>query len=504
MKNYDWIIVGTGAANLVSDALIDAGFKIAICEKAKFGGTCLTHGCIPSKILSTCAASYLDMINADHCSICLDKEAIKIDFQDLKRRLFNKIDESLGIADEYRDAGADVYPGCAEFLGPHEICINYGDGRSAETISGDRILVATGAKTRIPEIEGLTEASYLCPENFFDRDYPDPYPRSIAILGSGVTACEFASIFNAFGSEVYLINRRPGLLRHLDREICSSLEDQFNERGIQILSLGMPQKIESVDGLKRLHFDDGSTLEVEAIFVATGVVANADELHLDRAGIDRDQHGYIRTNEALETSQPHIFALGDINGRMQLRHKANREAEILIHNLLENPQAPKRMDYSCIPSVVFTYPEVASVGLSEEEAIKAYGSEAVICARFDYSETAKGYAMGISAERASQAFVKVVCLKENRKILGMHAIGAQASLLMQTYAYLMQAAVHPIAIIDPELGASAAVQEVRSQKPNSPEYQLDYMEIFDELLCAHPSLFEVAAWVSLGFEDEAE
>lgn len=509
MREFDLFVIGTGAANLVSDAAIDAGLRVGICEKYKFGGTCLTRGCIPTKILATAAEKLISLRSYEKLGISLPSDQIRLDQGKMKDRVFAKIDESLEIAEEYRDAGATVYEGTARFVSDEEVEILLHTGKK-ERVRAERILVATGAKTRLPDLPGLHEVGFLCSENFFAEAYPFPFPSSVVILGGGYIGCEFASIFAAFGSAVTIVQSAPRLLRIMDEELSAALEAEMTERGIRIYKNARAEALREEQGMKCLSFCQGEErheILAEEIFIATGVEPNSAELGLENTSLLLDARGYIRTNEAMETSLPHIYCLGDANGKIQLRHKANREAEILAYNLFSEEVkegAPlKRMDYTCIPQVVFSVPEVASVGLTERDARAKYGDAAVLSGRFPYASTAKGYALGYGEESVDRAFVKLVTEKKSGKILGVHIIGAQASLLMQYYSYLMNLSPHEIPATDPELRASEALLAARTL-PLSPSPDPGQLHCMDELVTAHPSLAEVAAWANGALEEAAE
>ncbi len=528
MKHYDLVVIGTGAANIISDAAIDAGLKVAICEKGKFGGTCLTRGCIPTKVLATVSEKKCELEHLSRIGIDFDSENIRLDQKLVKDRVFNKINESNEIADEYREAGADVYEAEASFVSDKIIRINPIDGSKSFEISGDKIVIASGARTMKLDLKGLESCSYLCSETFFSDKYPLPFPKSIIILGGGYIACEFASIFNAFGTEVTLIQRSEHILSKADEDISLALERAFLKRGInlftstELLEAGFcdesnDESSESKSRSKSKYVEfkqHGKVRRVRAeeIFLATGVMSNADTLTLENTGIEIDKRGYIKCNEALETSVDGVYCLGDANGRVQLRHKANKEAEILANNLLSSASY-LRMDYSLIPAAVFTYPEIAYVGLSEKEAREIYGDR-VLTTIMSYSAVAKGYALGITDENetAPACFIKLIVDKENHRIIGVHIIGPAASILIHQYSYLMNLATHEIAEIndikpsDKLKNARILDKEKLTIDKSLLNSDLDTTDTMDSLVCAHPSLSELAAWAPslITYEDDED
>lgn len=506
MKHYDMIIIGSGAANIVSDAAIDAGLKIAICERGKFGGTCLTRGCIPTKVLATVANKINDLKHLAKIGINIDLESLEINQTLIKERVFNKIDESLEIADEYRDCGVDVYEGEARFRSNKELVVKPNDAGDEILITADKILIATGARTKKLDIKGLDEVGYMSSESFFSQEYPLPFPKSITILGGGYIACEFASIFNAFGSEVNLIQRSDRILSSADKDISLSLMKSFESRGINVCTSTELLEVKRNGDSKEVVFKyEGleKSLLAEEIFLAMGVESNADSLYLEKTDILCDERNYIVTNEGLETSVSGVYCLGDANGRVQLRHKANKEAEILCHNLFSTKEY-KRMDYSLIPSAVFTYPEIASVGMTYENACKEFGVENIVTTKMYYKDIAKGYALGYENEARNEnngdEFIKIVVEKNSHKILGVHIIGEEAAVLLHPYSYMMNLAQHEIAELN-TVKASAELKEARKNML-SKEYILDKTDTVDELVTAHPSLAELATWVVSNLEYE--
>lgn len=504
MKHYDLLVIGAGAGNIVSHAALDAGLSVAICEKYKFGGTCLTRGCIPTKILASVAEKRISLDKFKGIGLNLDLDSVSINQDLVKQRVFSKIDLSKNIPDGLRNSGADVYEGCAHFISDTCVELIYNDGSSPLKLSADKILVATGAKTRIPDIEGLDQIGFLSSESFFADAYPQPFPQSLIILGGGYIGCEFASIFAAFGTKVTIIQSAPRLLRVMDEELSNELTHQFKERGIEIYTGSRAKRAYLRDNKKILVFNkNGTEYEIAAdeLFVAPGVVPNTDELGLENTSLELDSRGYIKTNEAMETSVPHIYCIGDANGQIQLRHTANREARILSHNLFntsvqKGTKLYERMDYSLIPSVVFSTPEIASVGLTQAEAEEQLGKELVGIRKLPYHETAKGFALGYNKGEDNRAFVKLVVNKETEKILGVHILGDQASLLMQSYSYLLNLEPHEVAHLNTHLPASKGLEKARKEQPLSPRMKSDYAPTMQKLVTAHPSLAEVAAWAA--------
>ena len=243
----------------------------------------------------------------------------------------------------------------------------------------------------------------------------DTLPRSIAIIGGGYIAAEYGHFFSAMGSTVTIVGRNPQLLPDEEPEV-SALAKRELQRYMRILTnheVVNTEKGSMTKKLEALNRTDGSKVEVaaEEILVATGRASNTDVLHPERGGINTDENGWIIVNEYLETSQPNVWALGDANGKYQFKHKANYEALITYYNAVLGRKV--KVDYHAVPHAIFTYPEVASVGLTEAAAIARYGKDRILIGSQRYQDTAKGEAMEVKDD-----FVKVIIEKGTLKILG--------------------------------------------------------------------------------------
>ena len=507
METYDLIVVGSGAASIVVDAALRRGLRIAFIERAAFGGTCLNRGCIPTKILATAATAAQRSRDAERLS--LKGEPAQMDWTGLKSRLTGYV-EALrhDFVRHYQEHGVTLLHGEAVFVAEKTLRVHCCDSsinsEGAERIlCGETIILATGAETRVPE--AFIDLDYLNSERFFGGAYPGRPAASIAIVGGGSIGCEYAHIYAAAGTKVTLIQHNVRLLPKADAEISEQLLRNFQARGMRVLlNQDIRTCVQEKTGfaLRLQNRASGETTELrtDGIFLASGVRPCTDGLGLEKAGVLLDPRGFIRVNECMETSVPGIYALGDVTGPPMLRHKANYEAEILAENLygiapdggeLPNGRIWRRAFYGATPQVTYSEPEVAQLGLSEAEALER--GYAIRLGRRRYSEQAKGYAMGYRKGDVDDGLVKVVTEAGSGRILGVHIIGAEASLLMQGYAYLMNASPHEIPVRDPELGASAACAAARTAKPELP-VAASIQNILTSMT-AHPALSETAAWV---------
>jgi dihydrolipoamide dehydrogenase len=319
----------------------------------------------------------------------------------------------------------DYYPKKVEFIAPYTLKV--GD----EEISANMIFLCTGSKPIIPKIKGLEKAGYLTSDTLLNIS---DLPESIAIIGGGYIAAEFGHFLASMGSKVTIIGRNRMFLPSEEPEI-SILAKKVLEKNMTIITGHEVQEVTSSKEKKKLtaiNLENGKKKIVSSdeILVAAGRGSNAGILNPNLAGINTDENGWIITNEFLETSQPGIWALGDANGKYLFKHVANFESMIVYYNAVLNRQVP--MNYNAIPHAVFTYPEIAGIGIKENESIRRYGKEDVLIGIQRYEDTAKGEAMA-----AKDYFVKVIVEKNSRKILGAHIIGPYASILIQEIINIM-------------------------------------------------------------------
>lgn len=503
IKEYDIIIVGTGAGNIVLEHAMEAGLKAAQVEKGKFGGTCLTRGCIPTKVMVTATEMLREFKEADKIGVKADN--IHLDWKVLSERVWNKIDESKGLEKFYlRQKNLDVYRGVASFIDNKTMEVELSEG-TKQLISADKIILNVGGRTRIPEVDGLEEAGYVTSETFFGEKYPkEPY-RSLGVIGGGPIGTEFASTFSALGTEVKIIQRNVRLVPKEDEEISAAVLEHMKHNGIEVFLNKAMKSVRVENGKKIITIADKTTqklteVAVDEILIASGVVSNGDLLNFENTDIKVDKNGWIMTNEFLETSVEGIWAVGDINGRQQFRHKANYEADIVSHNLFvaQSEEEFRWAEYNLVPAVTFCYPEVAHIGLTEKEAVER-GYEIQVGVN-NYYDTAKGYALGYEPGDALKAFFKVIIDKNNGRILGAHGIGKDASIMIQPYLNLMNAGRHSLEPINEEIG-SERTKRLRREglkrklKPHS-------FDTVRETMVPHPTLAEIPIWTKYYMKDK--
>ena len=428
MKEYDIIAIGSGSSMNILPAFLDSDpkFRAAVIDKDDPGGICLTRGCIPTKMLVYPAELVRIIQEAEAFGI--EAPIRKIDFPKVMDRMRSHIKPQIeGIRKGLgHSENIDYYPMAAEFIAPYTLKVG------KETITSKFILLCLGSEVQIPPIPGLDKVKYHTSDSILEIK---KLPQSLIIIGGGYIAAEYGHFFSAMGSKVTIIGRNPQFLPKEEPEV-SALALKAMSRHMTILTNQEVIEVQAgLTGAKKVMAKDratGKTLAIsgDEILVAVGRVPNTGILHPERSGIELDSKGWVKVNEFMETTQQGIWAFGDANGKFLFKHVANQESIVAYYNAVLKKQMP--MDYHAVPHAVFCYPEVAGVGMTQAEAVKAFGAENILIGYHKYEDTAKGMAMG-----AEGYFVKVIVEAKNRKILGAHIIGPQASVLIQEIINLM-------------------------------------------------------------------
>ncbi len=412
--SYDLVIVGAGSGNMLPAGQF-AGWRMAIVEADRFGGTCLNRGCIPSKMLVYTADVAQTVRHADCFGI--GAEWGEADWPAIRDRIFGRIDPLHDRAIAHRrTSGIDVFSGEARFAGPKILRVG------EDELSADRFVLATGSRPRIPPVPGLAGVPYLTSDTVMRLD---TLPRSMVVLGGGSIAAEMSHVFGSLGTAVTIIERGSNLLSRHDADIRARFTEHYRDRFDLRLNSAVARVSPAGTGV-RLDLGTSSgaqRVEAEALLVATGRRPNSDVLDVAAAGIDVDTHGHVRTDDTCQTRVPGIWALGDLANHFQLKHMANAEAQIVWHNIA-HPDQPRKAVFPVVPAAVFADPQVASAGATEQD-LQAQGRRYVAAARA-YRDTAYGWALQDTA-----SFAKVLADPDTRLLLGAHIIGPQASILIQ-------------------------------------------------------------------------
>ena len=413
--HYDLIITGAGSGNSIPTPEFD-DWSIAIIEEAKFGGTCMNAGCIPTKMFVLAADAAHSAATSSRLGV--DTSFNGADWSAITERIFtNRIDLIASGGEDYRrgngSPNVDVYDRHASFVAPKTL--RTGQGEQERTISGETIIIAAGSRPTIPDW-----ATDLPVHTSDDIMRLNKQPESLTIVGGGFIAVEFAHIFQSLGTKVTLVNRSP-LLRKLDADIV----EPFNRIAQDTYDVRTGCTVESArgdDSEIELTLSDGSTITSEKVLIAMGRVPNGDRLNLKAAGIEADGARVIVDSYG-RTSAEGVWALGDISSPYQLKHVANAETRAVRHNIL-HPEDMVPMPHDNVPFAVFGHPQIATVGLTEQQARKA-GFDVTTKVQH-YGDVAYGWAL-----EDTTGLVKLIADRSTGKLLGAHYMGPQASTLIQ-------------------------------------------------------------------------
>ncbi len=416
MKEYDVVVIGSGAGAIIVEQALSHGLKTAMVDKGPLGGTCLNVGCIPSKLLIFPADRVVEIQEAEKLGIRTEIKGIN--FPSIMKRMRGIVGKS---QDHIREGikfieELDFYEDEGSFIEDYTLEVG------KEKIKGKKIFLVSGARPLIPSIKGIEDSDYLTNESVLELTQK---PSSLIIVGGGYIAAEFGHFFAAMGTKVTILQRAERLVRSEEPEISELLKKEMGKR-MEIFTHTEATEIAKEEKRYRVITKDKKTgkkkqFSAERLLVAAGRKSNADLLKVENTSVEVDQRGYIKVNDFFETSKENIWAFGDAIGKKMFRHSANREADVVWHNSIHGDR--NKVDYDKVPHAVFSYPQIASVGLREEEARKSFD---VLVGRAKYSEVAKGEAM-----MDDESFAKIIIEKKSGRLLGFHIIGPFAPILIQ-------------------------------------------------------------------------
>ena len=431
-KRFDvnMVVIGAGSAGLVTAYIAAASkAKVILVEKHRMGGDCLNTGCVPSKALIRSAriASYME--RAESFGLRVDNPGV--DFPKVMQRVRDVIKtiEPHDSVERYTKLGVDCVQGTAVIDSPYSVSVN------GQTISTRSIVIATGGEPFIPPIPGLDNMAHWTSDTIWDMS---ALPERLLILGGGPIGCEMAQAFQRLGSTVTLVEMESRLLIREDPEVSEAVAAQFTEDRIKVLTKHTATRFEA-RGKQRLAYcsaageasDNDIEIEFDEVLIAVGRRADTKSLGLETLGIESNPDGTIAVNEYLQATYPNIFACGDVAGPYQLTHAAAHQGWYCAMNALFGAVRKFRVDYSVLPWAIFTDPEVARVGLSEEEAI-AQGIEYEIT-RYSIDDLDRAI-----ADSEATGFVKVLTPPGRDKILGVSIVGPHAGDLIAEFVIAMR------------------------------------------------------------------
>ena len=427
MAHYELAVVGSGSGNSLLTPEWDER-AVAIIDGGTFGGTCLNSGCIPTKMLVYPAGLAAAPAQAKELGVELSLDGVNWDA--MRERIFTRIDSISRAGRDFRaqeQGNVTLYEERVHLVGDRRLVT-----ASGEIITTDRLVIAAGSRVRLPEIPGIGLTQVHTSDTIMR--IPER-PQRLLIIGGGYIAAEFAHIFGSMGTEVTVAVRSGTMLRELDATVAEAFTRQACAQWDVALNHTVEHLASNPDGsvTAELHGPNGTRMvEVDLVLAATGRIPNTDLLRAAEAGLDLHADGRISVDaqqRVLSQGLPltQTWALGDISSAHQLKHVANHEARVVAHNLL-NPHSPRFSDHRFIPAAVFTHPQIATVGMTEDQALadaQARGIE-IVTAVQQYGSTAYGWAM-----EDTVGFVKLIAEKRGGRLLGGHIMGHAASMIIQ-------------------------------------------------------------------------
>jgi pyruvate/2-oxoglutarate dehydrogenase complex dihydrolipoamide dehydrogenase (E3) component len=423
---YNLVVIGGGTAGLVSAAgAVGLGAKVALIERDLLGGDCLNVGCVPSKALIRCARAAAEVRAAGRFGIRVGGD-IRIDFAEVMGRM-RRLRADLArndSASRFRELGVDVFLGAGRFIGPDAVTVG------GTTLKFAKAVIAAGARAARPGVSGLAEADFRTNETVFNLT---ALPRRLAVLGGGPIGCEMAQAFARLGSEVTLIGKEPNLLPREEPDASAIVAASLRRDGVRLEPGRKVVRVTRKGNEKTLYIEGGAMLHVDEILVSVGRTPNIEGLGLDAAGIRYDAEG-VTVDDRLRTSNPRIYAAGDICSRFKFTHAADAMARIVIQNALFFGRA--KMSALTIPWCTYTDPELARVGLTPAEAAERGIATDTFVQEMKHVDRAV-------LDGDEEGFLKVHMRKGTGRIVGATAVAATAGAMIDEITLAMTARIGP-------------------------------------------------------------
>lgn len=423
--NYELLIIGAGSGGLAAAKRAAAyDISVAVVEKESLGGTCVNRGCIPKKLMVYAADFALQ-----------DKLATSYGWSECQRQInwsqflskvhhhIDKLNQSY--LQTLEEAGIDLIRGQAKFVDAHTITVN------DRQITANKIIIAVGGHPIVPNIPGK-EHGITSREMFHLQELP----KRLAIIGGGYIGVEFASMMDALGSEVTLMDVEESILPGFDHDIRMSVQRALSQRGIRILTQTTAKEItKGSDGIQlNLSGDYQETLNADTVLIATSRAPNTKDLGLENTEVNVSEKGVIEVDEYSRTTQDTIFAIGDCTNRIPLTPVAIAEGQAVVDTAIGNQ--PQSVNYDYVPSAVFTRPEAATVGMTQSKAQEEFG-DSVRCYRTEFKPML--YSL---SEQDEKAMIKLIVEGENQRIVGAQMVGEHAADIMQTLAVAIRQGIN--------------------------------------------------------------
>ncbi len=416
-KHFELLVIGGGSGGLaVAEKAAQFGKRVALIESAQLGGTCVNNGCVPKKVMWYAAHVAHAVNDAADFGIAVTRG--DTDWQKLVKGRERYISNIHRYWNGYvRDQRITHIRGHARFVGPHQVAVN------DDVLSADHIVIATGGKPLVPAIPGAELG--ISSDGFFTLT---KQPECVAVIGGGYIGVELAGMLRALGSAVTLLVREPRMLAHFDPMISDALSDEMRQQGIHVYTqVNVAALANSAEGIVVIASDQQVFAAFDGVIWAVGRGANTDRLGLATTGMNRLANGVIPVDEYQNTNVAGVYAIGDVTGKVALTPVAIAAGRKLAERLF-NGASSKKVDYENIPSVVFSHPPIATLGLTEAQARERFGGLTTI---YKSIYTPMRYAL---SARGSKAAMKLVCAGETERIVGIHLIGDNVDEMLQGFA----------------------------------------------------------------------
>ncbi len=418
-KHYDYIAIGGGSGGIASANRAGMhGASVALIEGNAIGGTCVNVGCVPKKVMWHGAQMLDDMkLYAEDYGITIKDS--QLNFEKLVKNRESYISRLHTIYQKnLNNNNVELINGYAKFVDAHTIEVN------GEQLTADHFLIATGGRPELPKIPG---AEYgIDSDGFFELT---ELPERVAIIGAGYIAVELAGVLHGLGSDTHLFVRKHAPLRNFDSIIVEGLVETMAREGATLHTHSVPKEvIKNEDGTLTIHFEDGSTHITDTLIWAIGRQPNTKNLNLEVTDVELNAGGYITVDQYQNTTAKNIYAIGDVTGRIELTPVAIAAGRRLSERLFNN-KPNSFLDYTNIPTVIFSHPPIGTIGMSEEEAKEMYGEADIKV----YTSTFTSMHSSITANR-QKTYMKLVCQGENEKIVGLHGLGKGLDEMVQGFA----------------------------------------------------------------------
>ena len=421
--HFDYIAIGGGSGGIASaNRAAMRGAKVALIEAKHMGGTCVNVGCVPKKAMWF-GAQVAEAINKYSPDYGFDVTVNKFDWSKLVESREAYINRIHGSYDRVlANNGVTVINGFAKFVDAKTVEVN------GEQYTADHITIAVGGRPTMPNIEGAELG--IDSNGFFELT---EQPKRAVVVGAGYIAVELAGVLHSLGTETKLAVRKEKPLRNFDPMLSDTLVELMAEENLEVLTQSVPKKVEKqADGSLVLHFENGNNIETDCVIWAIGRTPTTDKINLEAAGVKTDERGYVLVNEHHETNVANVYALGDIIGKIELTPVAVKSGRILAERLFNNI-TDVVMDYTNVPTVVFSHPAIGTMGLTEPEAVEQYGEGNVKV----YNSSFAAMYTAVTEHR-QMTRMKLICAGDDEKVVGIHGIGYGMDEILQGFGVAMK------------------------------------------------------------------